>query len=613
MDKAIENRVLLIGSLPPMPSFAAQWTQLIAERLVACDIEVVVLIDEMSPPPIDLAGVKTVRPFDQEFTEGTFNSWARLVVLGSKPDSLAQIAFLKRCPTSVLVTDLSLFNLAHANAALTHTSSNFRSWLEDAYGEAGATLGNALFDHKRVPTQIGEDIPAYGFVIPDTCAVAGITTRQIGHLAEANPSATQLPDAFFETADTPPEPDGKHRICIIGLPKDLESAFAAQSKLPEDVIVTFRDRFSDHIIEEIQTAKTVAVLDGHETALCPLAVRAISSGKHVIVADQPWISNLPPGRIDTVPNAQSLQALTHALQFATSRSLPAVNQQSATDYAPSQGAKFVSALMRCAGRSAQDTLQPDVLAFEVQGPRKTAPTEKAAAGIWSLVGAVPVKPILEQLYPQLNLDKCPRFLSLEHGRYLAALMDTPLLAIAGHLGCEDAFITDAPHTSDPRLTRKIKPWQHVAPHLLQGEKALAFGCSFEGAHQAQIDSAATAANWSFSLPADLADNPDLLQLLDRDTGIFWRYDPYQNTVSILLATGGRGTLDLSLQTGPPCLISDGTQTAVVRAGASVQLSAPEHGMLLAKVTNMPQASGQALDVRKTLAGEPINLKWSPNA
>ena len=163
------------------------------------------------------------------------------------------------------------------------------------------------------------------------------------------------------------------------------------------------------------------------------------------------------------------------------------------------------------------------------------------------------------------------------------------------------------------LLRKTKSWDQISPHLLQAKKALAFGCSFAGAHQAKTDSPSAEAVWDFGLPKNLTDTPDLTQMFDPNTGIFWRYDTFRNTLSLLVATGGAGKLALSINSDQLLVVSVGSQTSLLSNSNSPRLTAPDHGMLLAKMTAMPQRDGDTPDVRKILAGVPINLKWSPNA
>ncbi len=608
MSKSSEHKILLIGPLPPVPSNAAQWTQLIAEKLSQQKIEFVVMIDELAPPPISQT-VNTVRPFDPAFVNGEFYDWPRLVVVDGQTDSLARLAFLNSTPSPVLITDNSLFELARIKATMSRDSSGFEDWLNSYLGDHGKVLGHALFDLKRVSSQIGAEIPAYGSVISEACTGIGLVPRQCVDLESFCPAPTILPQAIDASKLSDFEPGG---AAIVGLPEAAHSRFESICNLPEGATLKFEERFSHSVIQSIESANVVAVLDGHCAAMCPLVVRALSTNKKVVVANQRWRAELPCGSVLSVPGPQALEALAHALQFAiTSQELSAVQAEILKD-ASTENTEFTNALLDVADRSTSTPLKTRSLKFGAPAQVAKLPAASSPSGAYALIGAIPLQPILEQLFPELDLDNCPRFLSLEHARYLAELTESPLLSICSQLGYEDVLVSDAKAPTDS-LKQKTKSWEQISPHLLQVDKALAFGCSPTGAFKPTANASASGAAWEFSLPNDLPDSEEMSGQLDPKTGTHWQYDAYRNTISILFMTGNQGKLTLQFKSEQPVVMSDGTKTEIAGDGGSVHLMVPTHGMQLAKLAPMPQANGGTADIRKILAGVLLNLKWSPHA
>lgn len=611
-----QNKIVLLGSLPPVPSHTSLWTELVAETLQEAGAEVVVLIDALAPPPNSGSGIKTARPYDKDVKRGVYDEWPRLAIVGNRTDSLTVLSQLANNATPVMVTDQTMFDIALVKTELEQSWSTLRQWLIEMFGSAGNKLASAIIDHKRISTEIGTEVRAFDFVLSGVQTGLALTNGQMSDIGSACSSVTLLPSLI----GPPTTSSNATKNClVIGMPQTVQAEFQDLCRLSKDTRITFEDRHTSTVIPAIEQSDVVAVLDGHEAALCPLAIRALNAGKKLIAADQHWVKDLPVGSVLPVTGGSIAHGLTHALQFATTSS--AFNDDAPQPKGTKSKVKteFASALFEAVEGVSNGPLWSDPLSFNCSTRIDTLPVEHNPKGRLALIGAIPMHPILKQSYPNLDLENCPRFLSLEHAKYLANLTAAPLVSVASNLGYEDALLSDLselsgdPELADDPITLKVKPWQAVMPHLREAHKALAFGCAVEGAHRPISASQANNAFWRYVFPEGLEEQADLSQQLDEDTGLFWQFTQYQNAISLLFTTGAVGALEIEIQTPRPLVVSDGAKTVVADKNQAIDFEVPPHGMALLKLTTLPNSDGKLTDIRKTLAGVPVNLKWSPHA
>ena len=609
-------KIVLLGSLPPVPSNTSLWTELLADTLQEAGVEVVVLIDSLAPPPNPGSGIKTARPYDEDVKTGMYDNWPRLAIVGNMADSLPVLSQLANNATAVMVTDQTMFDIALIKTNLEQAWGKLRQWLGEQLGSAGNKLASAIIDHKRLSTEIGTEVRAFDFVLSGHEVGLALTDSQMADFGAACSSVRLVPSLLG-----PPTASSNttNKCLVIGMPQTMQVDFQSICRLPSDTSVAFEDRYSSTVIPAIQQSDVVAVLGGHKTALCPLVIRALNAGKKLIVADQHWVKNLPAGSVLPVAGGSIAHGLAHALQFATTSSAYRDTAYPAEGTLPNVKTDFAASVCEAVEGISNGPLWSDTLSFTCSTGIDTLPVENEPTGIWALVGAIPMRPILQQSYPALDLENCPRFLSLDHARYLADLTATPLVSVAANLGYEDALLSDPsnmpgdPAKMDDQISLKVKPWQAVMPHLIEAHKALAFGCAVEGAHRPKAASHTDSAVWRYMFPEGLETEADLSQQLDEDTGLYWQFNQYQNAISLLFTTGATGTLQIDMLTPHSLVMSDGAKTVVAEKSQAIDIEVPPHGMALLKITSLPNSDGRLTDIRKTLAGVPVNLKWFPHA
>lgn len=607
-----QSRILIVGSLPPTPSDAALWTSILALACSAAGLETVVLLDELHAPIDEALSYKTVRPYEDKFIKGAFDDWPRLSVVGGSADSLPVLAMLRRAASAVVISDRSLLKSANVGLhQLGFEAGDLTCWLQEKIGQEGARLGNTLLVHNRMAWNIENEVSAYDYLIPENStpiALTGLQATELGtsHIANV---ADFLPATHHGQTPLAPKDNG---ALIVGLADHLQDDFTELLGEKHEFKVAYRNRFAPDLKEALEKATIVAVLDGANAALCPVVIASLTQQKLLIVANQSWVGALPKGSVLPIQHPEAVVQLANAFLFLRFNHEAANSMRQALVAGTERSPALVD-MLRTTANAASPLVRPIVRpAFESTAIQTVvAQSVPSPEGIWSLVGAIPAMPILAALYPDLNVLESNRFLSFAHAKYLANMTDEPLLAIANYLGCENPMINDIHEGVPAAMERKVKPWSSVASGLKRGQKALAFGCNIESVYVPTSTTKTPNAIWSYHFPTDLSDTKEDTKYLDPASGLFWKTDLVQNTISFLLMTGGTGTLGMQVNAEDGLIVSDGTKTEFLSAGAGASFSAPENGIVFFKMTTVPDTSGDLVDVRKTLAGNPLHLKWSP--
>ncbi len=595
------GQILIVGSLPPTPSNAALLTHMLAARFQKQGIDTCVLIDELSPPP-ESPPCTVVRPFDEALRSGKYSDWPRLHVIGGKHDSLQALNLLQASPGAAIVADTSLFDLAQywlssqpdGNAALAN-------WLAARFGDAGRTLHRAITQHRRNSTAISAEINGYDLLLGAATSLIPLSKAQQSEFKRTNLGCTE-PANFWNASDTA-QHEKITEFLVVGLPASgqafLNLELAQQNRFGFQVA----NRYSRHALSGLKSAAGIAVLDGHDASLCPLVAEALAAGKPVICADQPWLADLSPGSLLPISHPHAYAELVHALQHihaAGTKGLAEADMDNAQEIIFSAAAG--SSQLKPLERIEIDNPQAGTLHDLEKMPAN-------AEGAWPLVGTVPALAILKAHAPGLDLEKSPRFLTPALATYLSALVEEPILRLSDYLGFENPII-DADNTSLPDAAQKKRhPWNKIGPDLITDNKPVAFGCSFQGALAPALKDKASVAAWFFTLPDAALEKNGLKKDHDRATGTFWKYDSLREQITLLLMTGGRGTLTLASDSDTPFLVSDGNSTQII-GSASTACHVSASGVACLKFAAIPEEDGKVPDIRLILNDQPLALTWT---
>lgn len=610
------RQILLVGSLPPATSNAAVLTAAVAASLAEEGVDVAIMIDALAPPPDHTLTIPVLRPFSEPVREGQYQDWPRLYIVGSGPDSLPVLRQMERAPGPVLCADESLFPLVlpwlegreDRDETLTH-------WLAEHYGDAGRTLAQGICVHRRYSKDIGREIPAFDLLLQKATTCLALSPQQELSLRQAGRetvAVNPLAAAVCSPVRPAAMPDAS-TVLVIGAVGDHQPALEGILREATRSSTEFSCRYSTASGDRIAAADVVLILDGHEAAYCPLAVKTIGLSKPLICADQAWANHLPKGAVLPVSHAEAHRELAVAVgALMRQTGLREAIGAPANDV-PIQKPETTSwsdDILKAASGA-----EPLALAPSLRPPLAVSePSGIAAAdridGAWALIGAVPAPAILQQRFPDLALDVSPRFLSPELAIYLAELTGEPLLCIHDYLGFEAPFIETASQTDLPGAGRKARTWPQVRADLLQAQNALTFGCS--------VDKAASSppanlrpVEWSFHIPLAAVPDPHFNKMFDAESGVFWRYDRTSQTLTLLLLVGSSGSLALTCDAAHPLIATDDQSTRVLSVDGPAEFQIQDHGVAIFRLALCPDPGGRADPMIKTLAETGLRLKWSP--
>lgn len=615
-------QLLLIGSLPPTRSHAALMTHAIALAATECGIDVVCLIDALAPPPKALP-YRVVRSFDEFIQSGSANSWPRLFVVGSKGDSLQAIEALHAAPGAVIVAAQSLFDLAlpwlQTSAAY---PDNFVSWLTTRFGEAGSSIADGLTLHRRQAKELTSEIPAYDLLLaPATThlALEPLQSLSLGHAGFTPKEITGPPPPKALKLANQKHRNSPLRIAIVGARSAVKSAVknvGNSNKIMSKQQVAFYDRYDPNTGAEILAADAVAILDGHDAVWCPHFDLALACGIPLVTANQRWAANLSGDAQICIENPVSQTAVIHAIvALATVDGLLAGLKDGLKQHQPeAQNFDGWSAAIQTAAATARpaalDKINTSLPIIEATASAEKLGTNiQAASGIMALVGAAPAGPLLKQFFPDLDAEKCPRFMTTEIASALSAFVGKPAPQMQDQMGFEAPLIADGTHdTSTQASARKIRRWADVQPGLRLAKKALAFGCAIDGAIAASL--AGQKIRWPFKIPPEIFGNPAITSAYDSGSGIYWSHDPVRGSLTCALFTGGEGALRFTAAGENSFVITDLSSTSIASQTASCAFKTASHGVCLFKLSVLPALENNDEYLMKILAQDGLLLEWS---
>lgn len=615
------KQILLVGSLPPTRSHAALLTHAFAMAAAESDMEVVCLIDALAPPPNEGLPYRVVRPFDSFIQSGTADNWARLFVVGSKGDSLPAIEALHAAPGAVIAATDSLFDLA---LPWLQTSpdfpANFSAWLTAKYGDAGTKVAEGFTQHHRMAKQLTNEVPAFDLLLsPATC-----------HLALGQHQFAALKDAGFKPIDIGPPPlsqsgsqivNSPACIALVGASDLVKTAVTDAQKsgaFPRGLTVTFFHRYCGKLEKEIINSEAVAILDGHDATFCPHFECAVANSIPVITAGQHWAKALPEGAHYSLKNPASAISVVHsiaALESIEGMKAGLICGLEKWRTKKPKGSDWIAAIMAAAATAPPAKIAaPSPLPKPTENPALNAAAQaQPVSDIMALVGAAPAGPLLHQLYPEMNTERCPRFMTPTAALAVSTFMGIPAAQMLDHMGFEALVIAEKIKGGHPLvLTNKTRRWADIQPGLRHAKNALAFGCAIDGATPAIV--AKKKVNWSFTMPSEITETLNTPKAInsayDASAGLYWVHDPVRGSLKCVLLTGGAGVLTINTSGASSFVLTDLASTKTVMGTDSCAFTIGDHGLGLFKIAALPTANNNSSDLMKMLAEDGLHLEWS---
>ncbi len=615
------NKILIVGSLPPTQSHAALLTHSIAAAAARCDIEVVCLIDALAPPPESGLPYSIARPFDQFIQSGQANNWPRLFIVGSGGDSLPVIETLHEAPGAVITATDSLFELSLPwLQTAPDFPENLPAWLSEKYGKPGAVVADAFINHRRSSNHLGKEIPAYDLLLKNATSHLTLGPLQTTRITDAGFDPTQIGTVPAETRTADRLIDKLPlQILIIGADTETEKTVSqgvASSILPQQLQLTFLDRYSTSCRQALLTSAAVAILDAHDGAACPHFDFAARNHIPLITAGQPWTITLPLGAHIALDYPVNATALLHAVAaIVTVDGLLAGLEQglTASDFGEQQCRTWAATLTGAAATAAPVELSkvypvPQMSAATLH-VKPSPPDGSHPSGIFALIGAVPPPHILQHFYPELDAGACPRFMTPDLALAAASFMQVPAAQLQDRMGFEAPLITSEQTTPGADTGgRKLRRWADVRPGLRRANEAITFGCTIARASQAPHSEGT--ASWPLITTTENAENPVVTSAFDTNTGVYWSYDPVRGALKFLLLIGGAGHLEFQTSGKTSFVVTNLSSTQIVSRQESGQFTVSAEGLGLFKIAILPSDENSENDMLKRLAQDSLDLKWS---
>ncbi len=620
------SKILLVGSLPPTQTHAALLTHSIASAAASSGIEIVCLIDALAPPPANHLPYTVVRSFDAFIQSGAADKWPRLFVIGSSGDSLPVIETLQAAPGAVTVATQSLFDNA---LPWLRTSADFPAnmvdWLTSAYGDAGAVIADAYTSHRRSSAGLAGEIPAFDLLLKKATAHLGLNPLQASRLTGAGFAPSALPSVPTATTENTISSDNSPlRISIIGADAATASAVSQalnSSGVSQRLELAFLDRFSNQTAPAILASNVVAILDGNDAASCPYFELAATNAIPLILVGQHWAGALPVGACINLSDPSSSTPLVHALAALVSvDGLLGGLAQGLKKYGQQLGQPdaWATKIVVAAATAKQANFVEIFPMFQTQKPEvfTKQPTSSGvnASGIFALIGSVPAQPILRQLYPELDVAACPKFLTPEIAQATADFIGLPAAQLQDRMGFEaplvasNQIVSDQAESLPQTSSRKPRLWADILPGLRRASQALEFGCTVKGA--ASTPPSVQKANWTFKIPADIAENEKIRSAYDSNSGFYWTYDPVRGELKCIVMTGGRGCLEFRAPADTSFVVTDMSATNIAKKEAGARFEIPDHGLGMFKIAILPSSNTSSLNMMKSLAQDGLLLEWS---
>ena len=613
--------VLIFGCLPPSGTPGAALLVHIALALSG-ECNVTVVIADTAPPPTAFGApseITIIRERDLYAKPGPFENHKRLFILGNNAENLFALALYKRFPGLVILSEGHMNGLFQLDMQCSpQWPTNYTTWLTSSLGDAGETIAQAMTLHRRIshgitPEYYADSIDTVKasdqFSLPNALIAQSATSidrsairRQLGL------SQTEVVVAATTSATV-----AKARQSLAAL--DLNIHLLNLSGAEDDL-----DQF---------IACSDVVLVAAEEAICPpMMMHALVQKKPIIAVDQPSLWFLEPGTYIDLPHAKALDHMVAAIgALATDKELcswySAMTGTCGDTVKESASAALLTDALKQSEQepflgshpatpfSLLQSADTDSMPSEKSGSKqqlKAGPPRSVA-----LIGAIPPRTLIEQLFPEVDWDTSPRFATAALSDRLC--MDAPLRSAnkLAQLGYDTPLISTEPEPGQGALHQNSETWRTIETRLIATSEALTFGCHIEGTVSAdRVMRTGTGKPFVLQLKFE-RESDQQLQHYDQSCGLFWQIDPVREQINCTLIAGLKGRYQVNLTTIDLALmfIDERASTALI-AGHPATSVTDNQGVLSFTLKALSVSDFSPLNSEtliKSLAECDLNLEW----
>lgn len=629
-----DTPLLIFGQLPPTNGVAANTVQ--AALAFSENFQVTIVISDTAPPPTVFqksSAIRIARIRDLKADAETFSRAKRFFILDDGYLSLFALEAYIKSPGIVWAPGGNLSRLIRDYFATQAGWPNvYANWLIEQLGEEGQIITHGLIHHRRMSQQLLEELPPRPLkgLEPNTNGPEGslapvINPDHVYFSSSISAFGKEQPTASKELARKQLDLD-EDTVLIVSTSdgaakKSAETLVKLTDGTKKKLLFMFVDQTEERLYQLVAAADIILI--SSKTNNCPpLASAAIRQAKALVCCSQPWAGALPTNCCINTLHDGALHQITAGLAALFSDgALRNWYSENLRTFTKING--LPNDIDRLALRLQDKQPALSVPSSEKKLTREQAekPTVAAKAGALSaggprsvgLIGAVPPRPLLQKLAPEIDWETSPRFATPEIAEILCA--DDPnyaanKLALLGYEG---------PLIADPKKGQKgpVSCWTDVQKTLQATREALAFGCSVKGAISADaLMSNKNIADYEFTLVFKKSDSPKILSHFEEDCGLFWHLDPVRHEITCLLVAGLVGKYQINLETNDhSLLVADAKHTTVIKAGQPATLTSNNQGVLsftLVAVDNTSLEPQNHEVLTKKLADCDLSLKWFAN-
>ena len=598
--------LLIFGELAPIGSLAAGHTAqaaLYLEQYAA----ITVIIADHAPVPTKLPdGIQIKRHRDLPHLTLTEQAAARLFILGDTAASLDTLKLYERFPGPVIVATKSLYHLFVAHLKTQDGwPFNYTSWLKQCFGEKTEIITQALLRRGRESRAIAEEIP-----------VELIFPNIYQHQVSLPQFIADYPTSFFSTEGLKPnvtsaEPTA-FKLITIGPEEGAAQTIKNLRELGHNIIHGVLQGADPNLAEKISQADAVLISEGRRStpAYLPLVLQA---NKPLITTGQRWAKAIAAPSFNA-PHAGAIQHITAAIGAIVTQPtirawLQAHSKHLSEQLSSIQFEPQVAQIMQTPDLALTIEAPMEAKAPPSQGEESPGNAEHAAEvkGPVALIGAVPPKTILSSAFPEIDLNKSPKFATRALCETLQSYSDSPLPILLSQLGYE-AMVVD-----DPAQGSTYSP-SAVLQQLKLADEALSFGTQFPAVFSADRHISKHLKAQSINIPVRFPPtiNEKEQSGYEAASGLLWSQDTVRDMVSCVFILGTPGRYRLSLEGSGNLTIATLKTTHRLNRETPLRLETNSTGVLyftLSIENNSKNQEDCSEILTKSLADYPLNLEW----
>ncbi|MEX0299026.1 MAG: hypothetical protein AB3N28_08135 [Kordiimonas sp.] len=617
-------QLLLIGPAAPSRAAAAGVSTQLA-LFFGDQMAVTLVISDYAPPPTGFPNTITIiRERELRSYTKSYRTAKRLYILDDSYESLFALRLLEEAPAPWINADTTLHNLllGHHKAQAKYPKAYYE-YLEQSLGRSGRHVAHSLTGGTRISKSIASEIESFDALTQIAAHVKQSNDHLSLAIAPTSPLGQQREDSCFD-------------IVTIGGGAIAEAVDVIQS-FGKEITCQLLTGSEPDLADRIARADVTCLLDKNHRLPSAALTLALSSGKAIVTASQPWVRHLPADTRLNIPHADALHQLVAALASL-------IGHSRVREWLEKGARNFIKTVSLDQKKAAltEQILSTQMGPLTLAAPKidsvRAKPTEQKAAEAteialppigtqipYALIGAVPAQALVTKLFPFIDWNRSPRFATPELSETLCKATGKTAPVMLALLGYESLLIetkASPSETADHFHMPEASDWATVCQKLKDIQNAITFDCVIEGLPKAR-PLTPDDTQIPGGLPIDFA--PDVHAEVTRQptsgflekSGTYWQLNKTEHRIDCLLISGVPGDYSLSIGVGASgkevgFMVANSQTSQLLKNDSPAVITTDMQGVIqfslsaVHPVNHYPLTFEQLL---KTLACTPLDLKW----